>query len=352
MAKEKKIEPKKNLEQIMAAMQKKYEDAAIISWGDWKLDDAGVIPTGAVTLDKAIGIGGIPRGRLTVVYGRESSGKTTLAIHIMVQAQKMGLKTVMVDAEAAFDLKYAEAIGVDLKSLIVIRPSYGEMAFEMIQPLVDSGEVGLVVVDSIARLVPQKEIEEGRAEIGGIARLMSAGLRRILPAVKKYNVALFFINQVRDKIGVMYGNPETLPGGNAQLFDTSLIMRISKAGLLGDDKDNPDGIHTKVKITKSKVAPPLRTAEFDIYYGTGIDNLGCIVDLAASTGIIQKQSSYYTVAGKKYAGREKAIEALRADPATFDEIYKQVMASEAETHAEVSGKDTDGSADVDAEISD
>ena len=286
-----------------------------------------MIPTGAANLDKAIGIGGVPRGRVTIVYGHESSGKTTLATHIIANAQKLGLKAVLIDVEHAFDITYAKKIGVKIEDLIFLQPDSGEQAFKMLELLLETGEIGVAVIDSVAHLVPENELETGKSEMGGIARLMSAGLRRVAAPLRRNNTALVLINQIRMKIGVMFGNPETQPGGKAARFSASVEIKIAKNGIIGD-KEKPSGIKTRAKITKNKIAPPGREAEFDIIYGIGIDKYGCFLDLAAETGVITKKSSYFTINGVVYAGREKAIDALKADEALFDEIYKKVMAAD------------------------
>lgn len=327
MAKEKEQKKSSSLSAALSELSKAY-GTDNVKFGDWKAKSIDVIPTGAVTLDRAIGVGGIPRGRITVIYGHESSGKTTLATHIIANAQKQGMTAAIIDAEHAYDILYAQSIGVDKEKLVLLQPDSGEQAFKMMEKLIETGEVGCIVLDSIAFMVPEKEIETGTAEMGGIARLMSAGLRRLGAIVRKNNVALVLINQIRMKIGVMYGSPETQPGGKAHMFAASVIIKVSKNGLLGDDKDKPTGIHTRTRIEKNKVAPPHREAEFDIIYGKGIDNASCILDVAVETGIIEKQSSYYTIKDKKFSGREKAIAALKADPALFDEIYNKVMATE------------------------
>ncbi len=324
--KEDKDTKKQSLTAALAALTREFGDENV-KHGDWKLSGISVIPTGAVTLDQAIGIGGVPRGRVTVIFGQESSGKTTLATHIVANAQKQGLKAVYIDVEHAYDILYAQNIGVNRKDLILLQPDSGEQAFRMLEKVLETGEVGLIVVDSVAHLVPEKELETGNAEMGGIARLMSINLRRISSSLRHNNCALVLINQIRYKIGVMYGNPETQPGGKAAKFAASVEIRVTKQKVIGNP-EKPSGIHTKATITKNKVAPPSRVAEFDIIFGKGIDNLSCILDVAAEAGIIQKKSSYFVIGDKQYAGRDKAIEALRADPALFDEIYKKVMAME------------------------
>lgn len=313
-----------SLEEVMADLEKAYGPDNV-KFGDWTVKNIDVIPTGTITLDRAIGIGGVPRGRVTVIYGHESSGKTTLATHIVANAQKQGLVGAIIDAEHAFDISYAENIGVNREKLVLLQPDSGEQAFEMLEKLVETGSVGVIVVDSIAHLVPEKELESGSSEMGGIARLMSAGLRRVMGSVRRNNVALILINQIRMKIGVVYGSPETQPGGKAHKFAASVEIKISKQGVIGD-KANPIGIHTKAKITKNKVAPPQKEAEFDIYYGEGIDAAGCLISMGAELGVIKKASSYYTIGDKKYSGLTNASAALKNDPELFSEIYNRVLA--------------------------
>lgn len=350
MAKTKEVKKAASLKDTLNELSRAY-GSDNVKYGNWSDKNIDIIPTGAVTLDRAIGVGGIPRGRITVIYGHESSGKTTLASHVVANAQKQGLTAAIIDAEHAYDILYAKSIGVDREKLILLQPDSGEQAFSMMEKLIETGEVGLIVLDSIAAMVPQKELETGVAEMGGIARLMSAGLRRVSGTVRKNNVALVLINQVRMKIGVMYGNPETQPGGKAPMFAASVIIKVSKNGLQGEDKDAPMSIHTTAKVMKNKVAPPLRKAEFDIIFGKGIDNASCILDVAVETGIIEKQSSYFTIGDKKYSGREKAIAALKADEALFNEIYNKVMASDAKIEVVTDGEKVESfDADNDAEV--
>ena len=277
----------------------------------------------------------------------ESSGKTTLASHVVANAQAQGLVTAFIDLEHAYDMAYAENIGVDPDALIFCQPSSGEEAFSIIKELTKSGEVALIVVDSVANLVTEKEIEDGKPEMGGIARLMSANLRALVGMASKTNTAIIFINQIRHKIGVMFGSPETTPGGHALRFHASTRIRVSKSGLISEgSKEKKEAVanKTKAKVIKHKVAPPLKEAEFQIYFGKGIDNYGCLIDLAVEHGIIKKASSYYTIGDNKYAGIAKASQALREDPVLFEEIYRRVISVAVPHLAEHVEDDSNGAA--------
>lgn len=342
------------LQKAFANIRKEHGDNAL-QVGGYVQKNVDVIPTGAITLDVALGVGGIPRGRITEIFGMESSGKTTLASHIVANAQQMGLITAYIDLEHAYDMAYAEAIGVDPDALIFAQPSSGEEAYSIIKELTKSGEVAVIVVDSVANLVTKKEIEDGKPEIGGIARLMSANLRALVGMAAKTNTAIVFINQIRMKIGVMFGSPEVTPGGYALKFHASTRIRISKAGLISEgSKDSKEAVANKTtaKVIKHKVAPPLKEAEFQIYFGKGIDNYGCLIDLAVRHNIIQKASSYYTIGDAKYAGIAKASAALREDPVLFEEIYRRVIALELPHLAELEEESNGESAGDESSVSD
>ncbi len=317
---------KKAFENIRKAFGK---DA--IQAGDYIIKDIDVIPTGAISLDLALGVGGVPRGRLTEIFGMESSGKTTLASHVVANAQAAGLVAAFVDLEHAYDMAYAKRIGVDPDKLLFCQPSSGEEAFAIINELTESGEVALIVVDSVANMVTQNEIDNGKAEMGGMARLMSSNLRALVSKASKTNTAILFINQIRMKIGIVFGSPETTPGGNALRFHASVRIRIGKKGIMSgkstttDDEKEAVGNKVLCKVIKNKVASPFKTAEFDIYFGKGIDHAGCLIELAVKYGIVEKSSTYYVVGDKKYNGIKNASAALQDNPELFNEIYKRTL---------------------------
>jgi len=313
----------KGLEACVKVIRKEYGKDALV-YKDWTDTSLDVIPTGIPSIDIATGIGGIPRGRVTTVFGMESSGKTTLCTHLIASAQSMGLRAAMIDSEQAFDIDYAETIGIDKEDLIFGQPKSGDEALEIASMLIESGEIGVLIIDSVANLTPQKELETGKPEMGGIARLMSAALRRLTSQCREHNTALVFINQIRMKIGVVFGNPETMPGGNALKFHSSMILRIAKTGaIIGED--GYIGNHTKIKFTKNKCAPPAKEATFDIIYGEGIDKYGSLLDLAVDMELITKSSSYYTIGDQKINGKRNAVEIFKEYPDISSEIYNKVM---------------------------
>ncbi len=331
MSKEKEIstvsaEREKALKLAIEKIEKDFGKGSIMRLGDKTAVSVEAIPTGALSLDIALGIGGVPRGRIIEIYGPESSGKTTLAQHIVAECQKMGGIAAFVDAEHALDPEYAKALGVNVDELLISQPDTGEQALEITEELVRSGAVDVVVVDSVAALVPKVEIEGTMEDqqMGLQARLMSKALRKLTGVVGKTNTTIIFINQLRQKIGVMYGNPETTTGGNALKYYASVRLDIRKGELIkGETADL--GNRTKVKVVKNKVAPPFRVAEFDLLYGKGICKLGCILDVAVNFDIIKKAGAWFSYNDEKLGqGREKAKEFLEANPSILAEVEAKV----------------------------
>jgi recombination protein RecA len=310
------------------SIKKQYGDGSIMRLGDSRHGQIEVVPTGALSLDVALGIGGMPRGRIIEIYGPESSGKTTLAQHVAAEVQKLGGIAAIVDAEHAMDPEYARALGVNVEELLISQPDTGEQALEITEQLVRSGAVDLVIIDSVAALVPKAEIEGemGDSLPGLQARLMSQALRKLTAVVSKTNTMVIFINQLRQKIGVMYGNPETTTGGHALKFYASLRLDIRKIETI--KKDNTEiGNRVKVKVVKNKVAPPFRTAEFDIIYGKGINSAGCLLDMAAEMDIIKKSGTWFSYKDERIGqGRDTARNYLEANPALLAEIDVKVRA--------------------------
>jgi recombination protein RecA len=311
------------VEMAMSQIEKQFGKGAIMRLGAEALTaDIPVISTGSLSLDMAIGIGGIPRGRITEIYGPESSGKTTLALHTIAEAQRKGGKAAFIDAEHALDVVYANKLGVNCDDLLVSQPDNGEQALEIAEILVRSGAMDIVVVDSVAALVPRAEIEGemGDAHMGLQARLMSQALRKLTGTISKTQTALVFINQIRMKIGVMFGNPETTTGGNALKFYASLRLDIRKIGTLKDGQEII-GTRTKVKVVKNKIAPPFREAEFDILYGEGISREGDLLDLGVAHDIVEKSGTWYSFAGNRIGqGRENARVYIKEHPDVLGEI--------------------------------
>ncbi|HDN58477.1 MAG TPA: recombinase RecA [Candidatus Marinimicrobia bacterium] len=315
------------IELAIAQIDRQFGKGSIMRLGDEKAKiKIDVIPTGCLSLDAAIGVGGIPRGRITEIYGHESSGKTTLALHIIAEAQKAGGYAAFVDAEHALDPVYAEKLGVDVKNLLISQPDSGEQALEITETLVRSGAIDVIVIDSVAALVPRAELEGdmGDSYVGLQARLMSQALRKLAGAVNKSNTAVIFINQIREKIGVMFGNPETTTGGRALKFYTSVRLEIRKLTTIKEG-DSVIGTRTKVKVVKNKLAPPFRETEFDILYGQGISYEGDVLDMAVQAGIVQKSGSWYSYGDERLGqGRENAKSYLKENPELFREIEEQV----------------------------
>lgn len=323
---DKKEEKLKAIEIALAQIEKQFGKGAIMKLGETKVLPVEVIPTGSLSLDLALGVGGIPKGRIIEIFGPEASGKTTLALHIIAQIQKEGGVAALIDAEHAFDPEYAKNIGVDLSSLLISQPDTGEQALEIAETLVRSNAVDLIVIDSVAALVPRAEIEGemGEAHLGLQARLMSQALRKLTAIVSKSKATVIFTNQVRMKIGVMFGNPETTPGGLALKFYASVRLDIRKIAQITKG-DKVVGNRVKVKVVKNKVAPPFKTAEFDIIYGQGISRVGDVLDLAVQEGLIIKSGSWYEYQGNKIAqGRETAKEYLEANPQILEELEQKI----------------------------
>ena len=327
MATEKNTEKMKALDAVLVQIEKQYGKGSIMRLGD----DAGsteieVIPSGCVTLDLALGIGGFPRGRIIEIYGPESSGKTTVALHAIAEAQKMGGVAAFIDAEHALDPIYAKKLGVNLDELYVSQPDTGEQALDITDALVRSSAVDIIVIDSVAALTPKAEIEGdmGDTHVGLQARLMSQALRKLTAIVNKSKTCVIFINQLREKVGIMFGNPETTPGGKALKFYASMRLDIRKTDTL-KDSDGAMGNRTKAKVVKNKLAPPFRQAEFDIVFGEGISQEGCILDMGVQYDIIGKSGSFFNYNGVKIAqGREKARIYLKENPEVKAEIEQKI----------------------------
>lgn len=318
----------KALDGVMAQIEKQYGKGAIMRLGQSAGDTTiEVLPTGCLTLDIAIGVGGLPRGRIIEIYGPESSGKTTVALHAIAETQKAGGVAAFIDAEHALDPVYAKNLGVNLDELYVSQPDTGEQALDITASLVSSKAVDIIVVDSVAALTPKAEIEGdmGDSHVGLQARLMSQALRKLTAITSKSKTCIIFINQLREKVGVMFGNPEVTAGGKALKFYASVRIDVRKADALKEGGE-AYGNHTKAKIVKNKVAPPFKTAEFDIIYGKGISNEGCILDLGVDYGFLQKSGAWYSYNGEKFAqGRDKAVEYLANNPEIRDELRAKIM---------------------------
>ena len=319
---------RKALEMALSAIEKNYGKGAIMRLGsDVPVKDIPVIPTGALSLDVALGIGGIPRGRVSEIFGPEASGKTTLALHIIAQAQRQGGIAGFIDAEHALDLGYARKLGLNTDDLLISQPDTGEQALEIAEMLVRSGALDVLVVDSVAALVPKAEIEGemGDSHMGLQARLMSQALRKLTGSISKSQTAVVFINQIRMKIGVMFGNPETTTGGNALKFYASVRLDIRRITQIKKD-EGVVGARTRVKVVKNKLAPPFREAEFDILYGEGISQEGDILDLGVETGLVEKSGSWYSIAGERIGqGRENARVFLKDHPEITGEVRRKIL---------------------------
>ena len=322
-------EKQKALDAAISYITKSYGKGSIMKLGQNTAMNVSAIPTGSLTLDLALGIGGVPRGRIVEVFGPESSGKTTIALHIAAEAQKAGGVAAFIDAEHALDPVYAKALGVDIDNLLVSQPDSGEQALEITEALVRSGAVDVLVVDSVAALVPQQEIDGdmGSSHVGVQARLMSQALRKLSGSISKSNAVVIFINQLREKVGVMYGNPETTTGGRALKFYASVRLDIRRSEVLKTGTESY-GNRVKVKVVKNKVAPPFRVAEFDILYGKGISKSGEIIDLAIARDIIEKSGSWFSYNGERLAqGKDNARRVIEESPELMKEIEEKVRAA-------------------------
>lgn len=319
----------KALQAAMEKIEKSYGKGSIMKLGDEAIEDIAVISSGSIALNVALGVGGFPRGRVIEIYGPESSGKTTLAIHAIAEAQKAGGIAAFIDAEHAFDRFYAEKLGVDVGNLWISQPDNGEQALEIAESLIRSSAIDILVIDSVAALTPKAELEGdmGDSKVGLQARLMSQALRKLTAAISKTNTTCIFINQLREKIGVMFGNPETTTGGNALKFYASVRLDIRRIGQIKDG-DDATGNQTRVKVVKNKVAPPFRKAEFDIMYGEGISKSGEIIDMGSDLGIIKKSGSWYSYGETKIGqGREAAKDVMKQNPELADQIEQEIYAA-------------------------
>ena len=317
----------KALKLTLDKMDKTYGKGAVMKMGDSVVADVEVIPSGSLGLDIALGVGGYPRGRVIEIYGPESSGKTTLTLHAIAEAQKNGGIAAFIDAEHAFDRFYAEKLGVDIDNLIISQPDNGEQGLEIADNLIRSGAIDIVVIDSVAALTPKSEIEGemGDSKMGLHARLMSQALRKLTGSISKTHCTVIFINQLREKIGVMFGNPETTTGGNALKFYASVRLDIRRSTQIKDTDGNVQGNKTRVKVVKNKVAPPFRTTEFDIMYGEGISKVGEIIDLGVEYEIVKKSGSWFSYGDTKLGQGRDAVKALLLDnPELFEELEGKI----------------------------
>lgn len=350
-----KEEKKKAIEGAIGQIEKNFGKGTIMRMGSAPELEVSAISTGSLTLDMALGIGGVPRGRIVEIYGPESSGKTTVALHIVAETQKTGGEAAYIDVENALDPVYAKALGVNIDELLVSQPSSGEQALDIAEALIRSGAIDVVVVDSVAALITQQEIEGDMASshVGLQARLMSQALKKLSGAVAKSNCVIIFINQLREKIGIAYGNPETTPGGRALKFYSSVRIEIRRSNPLKDGEE-VYGNHVKCKIVKNKVAPPFKTAEFDIIYGKGIAKSGEVLDLALELGIVDKSGSWFSYDGKRIAqGKENARKFIEADPSLMNELIEKLKSDKDGLEAILSkdSGESDGEAgDVDEEL--
>ncbi|MGJ8738391.1 recombinase RecA [Zobellia laminariae] len=320
----------KALKLTLDKLDKTYGKGAVMKMGDSVVQDVEVIPSGSLGLDIALGVGGYPRGRVIEIYGPESSGKTTLTLHAMAEAQKNGGIAAFIDAEHAFDRFYAQKLGVDIDNLIISQPDNGEQALEIADNLIRSGAIDIVVIDSVAALTPKSEIEGemGDSKMGLHARLMSQALRKLTGSISKTNCTVIFINQLREKIGVMFGNPETTTGGNALKFYASVRLDIRRSTQIKDTDGNVQGNKTRVKVVKNKVAPPFRTTEFDIVYGEGISKVGEVIDLGVEYEIVKKSGSWFSYGDTKLGQGRDAVKSLLLDnPELFEELDGKIRAA-------------------------
>ena len=319
----------KVMQTAVEKIEKAFGHCAIMRMGDESVTDVSVIPTGSIGLDMALGVGGYPRGRIVEIFGPEASGKTTLAIHAIAEAQRQGGIAAIIDAEHAFDRYYAQALGVDVDNLWLAQPDNGEQALEIADQLIRSSAIDVIVIDSVAALTPKAEIEDemGESKMGLQARLMSQALRKLTATISKTNTCCIFINQLREKLGVMFGNPETTTGGNALKFYASVRIDIRRIGQIKDG-DQVQGNLTRVKVVKNKVAPPFRKAEFEILFGHGISKVGEIIDLGVQYGIVKKSGAWFSYEGTKLGqGRDAAKQLVADNPELADEIEAKIMAA-------------------------
>ena len=344
---------KKALETAIAQIEKNFGKGAIMRLGDDIPVNVEAIPTGSLSLDLALGIGGVPRGRIVEIYGPESSGKTTLALHILASAQKLGGEVAFIDVEHALEPAYARALGVNIDELLISQPDTGEQALEITEQLVRSGAIDCVVVDSVAALLPKSELEGemGDSSVGVVARLMSQALRKLAGIVSKTNCVVVFINQLREKIGVMYGNPETTPGGRALKYFSSVRIDVRRVETLKSGSEMI-GNRTRAKVVKNKVAPPFKEAEFDIIYGEGISKVGEIIDLGVKLDLIEKGGAWFTVNGNRIQGRDNVRQYLLENPDVADDLEQKIrdnahklMTPQARKAAQAAGRAVDVSAD-------
>ncbi len=329
----------KALQAALGRIDKDFGKGSIMCLGDDAVQDVEVIPTGSVGLDFALGVGGLPRGRITEIYGPEASGKTTLAIHVIAEAQKMGGICAIIDAEHAFDRFYAERLGVDVNSLWIAQPDNGEQALDIAEQLINSGAIDVLVIDSVAALTPKAEIEGemGDKNVGLHARLMSQAMRKLTGAISRTRTCCIFINQMREKIGVMFGNPETTTGGNALKFYASVRIDVRPSSFIKDGEDTIGRI-VKAKVVKNKVAPPFMKAQFDIMFGEGISRAGEVLDLATELGIVKKSGSWFSYDGAKLGqGRDAVVRVLQENPDLFDELAAKVREGLEQKRAESRG---------------
>ena len=335
------MEKDKALDAALSQIERAFGKGSIMRLGQSTNIDIEAISTGSLGIDIALGIGGLPKGRIVEIYGPESSGKTTLALSVIAQAQKKGGTCAFIDAEHALDPSYAKKIGVDIENLLISQPDAGEQALEIADTLVRSGAIDVLVVDSVAALVPKAELEGemGDSHMGLQARLMSQALRKLTSTVSRSNTLIIFINQIRMKIGVMFGNPETTTGGNALKFYASVRMDIRRIGAI-KDKDDVIGSQTRVKIVKNKVAPPFKTVDFDIMYGEGISKTGELIDLGVKAGIVEKSGAWFSYKGEKLGqGRENAKLFLKENPSVAEEIESKIRADAGHLTTEMIGDD-------------
>ena len=317
----------KALELAIAQLERQYGTGAVMRLGTSDIQKWPSVPTGALSLDLILGNGGLPLGRVVEIYGPESSGKSTISLSVVAQAQKMGLKCAYIDAEHALDPTYMQALGVDLDDLLLAQPDYGEQALEIADRLIRTGEIGVIVIDSVAALVPKAELEGDMEsnQMGLQARMMAKGLRKIVGLANEHKCLVVFINQIRMKIGIMFGNPETTPGGKALPYAASVRIDIRKKEDLKNKAGDSIGIKVKAKVIKNKMAPPLKITEYDIYYGKGVDNFGCLLDVAMQKGIFSQRGAWVYYEGESFSqGRDNAIEKLKQDQELVSKIEEQI----------------------------